>query len=282
VVLEPSAGTGLLAILAQLHGGNLELNELAEPRAGLLERLFPRVAVTRFDAVRIDDHLAKDLRPSVVIMNPPFSVMAHVEGRAPDATYRHIRSALARLETGGRLVAITGAGFAPEQPAWRDAFVRLQQEARVVFTAAIDGSAFASHGTSIETRLTVFDKVAADDATQFPGSAGLAPDVATLLQWVMRDVPPREAIATATELIGSVQRSRSQHTPDLAAQHIARTTAQPARSLSGPDVPAAVRPPFRFAPPDGVPLAYETCDGCPPATPASARRSTSPTPCRLS
>ena len=36
VVLEPSAGTGLLAILAELSGASLVLNELAETRAGLL------------------------------------------------------------------------------------------------------------------------------------------------------------------------------------------------------------------------------------------------------
>ena len=41
VVLEPSAGTGLLAILAELAGGSLALNELAETRAGLLSLLFP-------------------------------------------------------------------------------------------------------------------------------------------------------------------------------------------------------------------------------------------------
>src|ERR1700722_6952078 len=41
LVLEPSAGTGLLAILAELAGGALALNELADTRAGLLTRLFP-------------------------------------------------------------------------------------------------------------------------------------------------------------------------------------------------------------------------------------------------
>lgn len=263
VVLEPSAGTGLLAILAQLHGGNLELNELAEPRAGLLDRLFPRVAVSRFDAAQIDDHLAQEVRPSVVIMNPPFSVMAHVEGRAPDATDRHIRSALARLETGGRLVAITGAGFAPEQPAWRDAFVRLQQEARVVFTAAIEGSAFARHGTSIGTRLTVFDKVAADDATRFPGAAELAPDVATLLEWVMRDVRQRVAVAKATGLIGWSQRSASPQAPDRPARHAPRTNTQPLRTITGRNALSAVRPVSCVAQPDGVPLVYETRDWAP-------------------
>jgi hypothetical protein len=46
VVLEPSAGTGLLAILAELHGARLVLNEFADIRAALLTRLFPSVPVT--------------------------------------------------------------------------------------------------------------------------------------------------------------------------------------------------------------------------------------------
>ena len=69
-------------------------------------------------------------------MNPPFSVAAHVEGRVADAALRHIASALARLAEGGRLVAITGASLSPDNPAWRDAFVRLQERGRVVFSAA--------------------------------------------------------------------------------------------------------------------------------------------------
>ena len=36
VVLEPSAGTGLLAIFAELAGASLVLNEFAETRAGIL------------------------------------------------------------------------------------------------------------------------------------------------------------------------------------------------------------------------------------------------------
>ena len=50
-----------------------------------------------------------------------------------DAALRHVASALARLPEGGRLVAITGAGFAPDNPAWTDAFVHLQERGRVVF-----------------------------------------------------------------------------------------------------------------------------------------------------
>src|SRR5271170_5210067 len=63
-VLEPSAGTGLLAILAEIAGGSLVLNELAETRATLLDQLFPGVIVTRFDAAQIDDHLDAAITPS--------------------------------------------------------------------------------------------------------------------------------------------------------------------------------------------------------------------------
>ncbi|MDP1908091.1 MAG: SAM-dependent methyltransferase, partial [Hyphomicrobium sp.] len=110
IVLEPSAGTGLLAILAELSGASLVLNEFAETRAELLSLLFPGIAVTRFDAAQIDDHLDAGVTPNVVLMNPPVSAIANVDRRMADAALRHIASALARLPEGGRLVAITGAG----------------------------------------------------------------------------------------------------------------------------------------------------------------------------
>jgi hypothetical protein len=84
-VLEPSAGTGLLAIFAELAGASLGLNELADTRAGLLDHLFPDVAVARFDAAQIDDHFDPDVRPTVVLMNPPFSALANIDRRRTDA-----------------------------------------------------------------------------------------------------------------------------------------------------------------------------------------------------
>ncbi len=261
VVLEPSAGTGLLAIFAEFLGANLHLNELAKTRADLLGHLFPTAPVTRFDAAQIDDHLKPSVRPGVVIMNPPFSVMASVAGRAPDATFRHIRSALARMADGGRLVAITGAGFGPEAPAWREAFISLQEQARVVFTAAIDSRAFARHGTSVETRLTVIDKVAAEHPTVFPPSRGMAPDVATLLEWVLRDVPPRVPMApsaTNTPVRSSACPLSSRDQAGGAVQSVQLTsTRMPPRPISGSPVPRT-KPPSRTVEPVGVPLAYST------------------------
>jgi hypothetical protein len=140
LVLEPSAGTGLPAVFAALAGAGLHLNELADTRAELLAGLFAGAVVTRHDAAHIDDFLEEGSKPSVVLMNPPFTAGAHVEGRVADAALRHIRSALARLADGGRLVAITGAGLAPEASAWAEAFVALQERACRVFTAPIDGA----------------------------------------------------------------------------------------------------------------------------------------------
>ena len=74
--------------------------------------------------------------------------------------------------------------LSPDNPAWRDGFVRLQERGRVVFSAAIDGRVYARHGTTIDTRLTVIDRVPADDPTRFPGLAGDGADAATLLDWV--------------------------------------------------------------------------------------------------
>lgn len=191
LVLEPSAGTGLLAIFAELAGASLVLNELGDTRAELLDRLFPAAPLSRFDAARIHDHLDPDVRPSVVLMNPPFSAGAHVDGRVADAAYRHIASALTRLEPGGRLVTITGAGLSPETSAWSEAFARLQERGRILFTAAIHGRAYARHGTSAETRLTVIDRAPAEDRSVFPTSHGMVEDAAELLALIEAHVPPR-------------------------------------------------------------------------------------------
>jgi len=246
VVLEPSAGTGLMAILAQAAGGSLILNELAETRADLLACLFPALPITRFDAAQIDDHLVPEPVPSVVLMNPPFSVMANVEGRMADAALRHVASALARLVPGGRLVTITGANFGPETPAWRDVFMRLQDRGRVVFTAAIDCAVFAKHGTRIDTRLTVIDKLPADDSAIFPASPGIAPDVSTLLGWIESQVPPRLPVSlpkVASPVPAAAPKTVRGY---LARAAVSRPAAAPASD------------------PEGVELDYETVEWTPP------------------
>ncbi|MBO9111923.1 MULTISPECIES: bifunctional class I SAM-dependent methyltransferase/DEAD/DEAH box helicase [Rhizobium/Agrobacterium group] len=194
-VLEPSAGTGLLAIFAELAGARLALNDYAAVRRSLLAQLFPRVPVSQHDAARIDDYLERSVRPTVVLMNPPFSAGVHVEGRVADAAWRHLTSSFARLAPGGRLVAITGSSLSPDNSVWRDAFVRLQGQGTLLFTAAIDGSIYARHGTTMETRLIVIDKIPADDPSKLATSRGTASDLETLLTWI-HDLPTRAPLTT--------------------------------------------------------------------------------------
>ena len=241
-VLEPSAGTGILAVMAHCSlgaaaGQRLYLNELAPTRAGLLEGLFPGVSVDRRNAETIADYLP-GLVPSVVLMNPPFSVSPGVERRRHDADLRHIRSAFSMLPPGGRLVAITSHSCVPGSPAWQGAFRYLDPPAQAVFSMAIEGRAYARHGTSFDTRLTVLDRLTREacDDTGLSFDPGIAaPDAAALLQAVQAQVSPRRPLAPkpgarppaggfSLQPPPSVTRNGNAGTPDT------RTAGQPAAS----------------------------------------------------
>jgi hypothetical protein len=73
-------------------------------------------------------------------------------------------------------------------------------EGRVVFTATLAGQAYARHGTTIDTRLTVIDRIPAEDPRAFPPSPGMAADAAELLDQVSRLVPPRPPVTGASPL----------------------------------------------------------------------------------
>ena len=199
-VLEPSAGTGMLAVMAECAmgaqaAGNLHLNEYAQTRARLLTRLFPQALTTAFNAEAIADRL-HDVTPTAVIMNPPFSATPGVDRIRHDADLRHIRSAFAMLPPGGRLAAITSSSCIPGDAAWRDAFDSVDGGARVVFTMAIDGRAYARRGTGFDTRLTVIDR-SSEPGMDIDREARAA-DAGELLNAVIARVPPRLPITPET------------------------------------------------------------------------------------
>ena len=193
-VMEPSAGTGMLAVMAECAlgkgaAGHLYLNEIASVRAGLLAGLFPAVAVTRHNAEALADFLP-GVRPTVVLMNPPFSATPGIERIRHDADLRHIRSAFSMLPPGGRLAAITSSHCVPGDAAWCDAFA--DRAVRTVFTMAIDGRAYARRGTGFDTRLTVIER-SAEPGSDVDGQTRAATP-AELLDAVIAKVPPRLAI----------------------------------------------------------------------------------------
>ena len=209
VVLEPSAGTGMLAVMAQLALGNgavggLHLNEIAAVRAGLLAGLFPGSTVTRHNAESIRDRLP-ELRPTVVLMNPPFSASPGVDRIRHHADLHHIRSAFSMLPPGGRLVAISSSHCVPGDAAWEDAFASLDPPAHAVFTAPIDGRAYARRGTSFDTRLTVLDRGEEKPARVYAGHP--VRDAGHLLDVVTSTVPARRHIepVPGADLFGQAQ-----------------------------------------------------------------------------
>lgn len=156
-VLEPSAGTGMLAVWAASADARLILNEISLRRRECLGCLFPDAVVTGHDGELIDELLDPSHLPSAVLVNPPFS---HAIERGHDGHTggRHLRSAWKRLAAGGRLAAI--------MPEWFDVhrFLEAVREPIALRLNFAVERGFARQGTSITTRLLVLDKI--DDGAE--------------------------------------------------------------------------------------------------------------------
>lgn len=157
-VLEPSAGTGNLAVLARLAGAEVDTNEIDERRRQLLSLL--GFTPTAADAERLDNLIAPDKDYHAIVMNPPFSAAGgRVSGHRTAFGARHVEQALLRLAPGGRLVAIVGRGMAPQRPAFRDWWSAIGSRYRVRANVGIDGNQYAKFGTTFDHQIIVIDHV---------------------------------------------------------------------------------------------------------------------------
>ncbi|MFC4670701.1 strawberry notch-like NTP hydrolase domain-containing protein [Seohaeicola nanhaiensis] len=154
-VLEPSAGTGALAAFAVLAGGKPLLNEIDPFRRAVLEAVFGG-EISGFDAEHIDDLLTVPELPGVIVMNPPFASSVD-RSRDKHIAAKHLIGAAKRLAPGGRLVAIMPLGFAPERDAAH--WARASAIAKPRLALSIPGHVYRKLGTTVETRIMVFDKV---------------------------------------------------------------------------------------------------------------------------
>ncbi len=116
----------------------------------------------------------------------------------------------------------------------------LFRRAGSIGSSKLDGSVYAKHGTTIDTRLTVIDRLPADDPAVFPESLGVAPDAATLLGWVTASVPQRRPIDVSIT-VPTAARPIAVRTPRATAAH----------PISVPD---------RTPEPEAIELAYETVE----------------------
>lgn len=184
VVLEPSAGVGMLATWAD-RAKAVHINELDQVRAGLLRHLFPESSVTTFNAAQINQHVS--VRPTVVIMNPPFARNA-AGAEDPFAAHRHFVAALAALQHGGRLVAIMPDSFNPGGK-HGSLFDRAISGATVRLMLRLD-KGFAGKGTSVAVRIIVADK---ETTGKKPPSTINRASISKVLE-AIREIPPRSKL----------------------------------------------------------------------------------------
>ena len=168
VSLEPSAGIGGIAVFSNIAGAKVILNELSPRRAEILGQLDIAPKVYNFNAEDLWTMFyplvskGEVQRPTVVVMNPPFSNAQRTDKKDTVAIGgKHIEEALNMLASGGRLVAIVGHGMAhdAESPKVRAWWRKIGTKYAIRADVTINGNEYAKYGTTYDNDLIVIDKV---------------------------------------------------------------------------------------------------------------------------
>jgi hypothetical protein len=186
-VLEPSAGVGGIASFAKRVAKTFT-NELSSRRAGLLKQMGFDGVFTE-NAEQIHNILPKDVKPTVIVMNPPFSSTAgrkQGERKTINATL-HIDQALARLEEGGRLVAIVGEGMAEGKPTFIKWWTELKKQYNVRANIGINGQEYKKYGTTFGNQIVVIDKTGPTGDRVVTGQVEKIEDLIPLLKEIRDD-----------------------------------------------------------------------------------------------
>jgi len=165
VMLEPSAGIGGIAVFGANAGAKVITNELSSRRAEILEQLGIGKPY-EFNAENLYAYLEPMIksgevkRPTVVVMNPPFSNSQRTNKKNTHIGADHVEQALKLLAPGGRLVAIVGNGMAHDKPAFKAWWDRIGKEYTVRANIGVNGQEYAKYGTTFDNNIIVIDKVA--------------------------------------------------------------------------------------------------------------------------
>jgi len=205
VVLEPSAGIGGLAIFAKANGAKVIVNELSDRRLALLKNL-------QFDeyfnenAEQINNILGDKVKPTVVIMNPPFSATAGRMGdkRSTKFAKAHIEQALKILQPGGRLVAIVGQGMSSDSSTFRDWWSNIEKEYNVranvgVYSKDQSGrikhtDEFKKYGTTYGIQIIVIDKTGPTTSDVITANEPSLENIIDLLEGIRNDIGQRGTV----------------------------------------------------------------------------------------
>ncbi len=158
IVVEPSAGTGSLAIWPRAVGARVICNETSSRRNSLLRGVLNFDALP-LDAEIIDDLLPSAIRPTAVLMNPPFSSTG---GRVTktNSIYgaRHVASALRRLKDGGRLVGIVSEAMSFHHSSFSEWWQRIACLCNIRANLTLHGKEYAKYGAAPDVQILVIDK----------------------------------------------------------------------------------------------------------------------------
>lgn len=164
IALEPSAGTGNLAIWLRSAGCLTEVNEISARRRTLLElQNFTPYAV---NAEFLDDLLPDRIEPEYILMNPPFSAsLGRAGARDSNFGFRHVEAALLRLKPGGSLVALLGADACLKTGKGKTFWNRINLEYSVKAFSVVPQKVFYKYGTTFQTVVVVVGKPESENQT---------------------------------------------------------------------------------------------------------------------
>ena len=186
-VLEPSAGIGGLALFGKAWGAKVYANELSKRRLQFLNQLGLDETFNE-NAEHINDILPDYVKPTVVLMNPPFSSTAGRTSKNSTANAKvHIEQALDRLSNNGRLVAIVGKGMADNAPSFRSWWNDLRKDYDIKANVRIDGSNFKKNGTTFDDQLVIIDKTGPQDGKTLTGEYKDLSEVLTDLEGIRNE-----------------------------------------------------------------------------------------------
>jgi hypothetical protein len=153
-VLEPSCGTGLLALFGTLAGAKVVLNEMDTTRLDIATAALSPLSAHKYDAKYLSVYNRKFAAPSVVLMNPPFS--AHEGSTSAKVGLQHVAQAGMLLPPGGRLVTVLGEMQHPSaNPAlWSDLLSSYSLRAALF----VNGREYRKMGTEFGIVVVALDK----------------------------------------------------------------------------------------------------------------------------
>ncbi len=168
--LEPSAGTGSLALWLKIANCRTFVNEISRRRRELLE--IQNFAPTVVNAEFLDDLLPDEIKPDLILMNPPFSKSS---GRVKNSNsifgFRHVKSALARINKNGRLVALLGSDALTKTDKGRKFLSEIGAEYDLKAVLTLPLNAFYKYGTSYFNLYRLYRKVRHREEEQKPNQA---------------------------------------------------------------------------------------------------------------